>query len=183
MDRYSILNSLLDKIITDSWIILDLLTDDEICSYRSKAYIHLYLQVSFWITNHSEREHYITDWTNDWWIDAYYIAKESKTIYLIQSKYRANKRNFEIKEITLTEILKMDIDRITSGETEDENWNKYNWKIHQLIREVSEINDISKYRFRVIIIANLQKITPIELKKLYHDIVLKYLIMKKLIMN
>src|ERR1017187_5454073 len=68
---------------------------------RSRAFIHLYLKVSFGLIDFARREHLITDGAFDGGIDGYYINQEMKTIYLIQSKFRATERNFASKEATL----------------------------------------------------------------------------------
>lgn len=83
----------------------------------------MYLKVSFGLLDFEQREHLLTDGAFDGGIDGYYISKESKTIYLIQSKFRTSTKNFEQKEIALDEILSMDIDRILKGETLDDYGN------------------------------------------------------------
>src|SRR5215212_3896133 len=69
--------------------------EDAVNKARSLAYIHLFLKVRFGLIDFKEREAFITDGTNDGGIDAYYIDKESKTIYYIQSKCRTNQKGFE----------------------------------------------------------------------------------------
>lgn len=134
---------------------------------RSRAYIHLFLKVKFGLLDFLERENYITDESQDGGIDAYYIDNQNKEIYFIQSKFRITQKNFESKDIALEEILFMDIDRITDGEVNDENDVKYNNKILKFIREISSIDDIGKYTYKAIILANLKnKIKPSQIKKL-----------------
>lgn len=65
---------------------------DDIVKIRSKCYIHLYLKVTFGLLNFNDREGYITDESYDGGIDAYYIDKEDKIIYYIQSKFRNKKQ-------------------------------------------------------------------------------------------
>jgi len=84
---------------------------------RAKALIHLFLKVKFGLLDFLEREACITDDTDDGGIDAYYIDEETRQIYLIQSKFRTNASNFQAKEITLNDILKMDTERVLKGET------------------------------------------------------------------
>ena len=122
---------------------------------RARAFIHLYLKVSFGLLEFNEREKYITDDSYDGGIDGYYINKENNTVYFIQSKFRINGKNFENKEIGLDEILVMDINRILDGETNDENGNEYNGKIKQLQRDIREIDNIARFSYKVIILANL----------------------------
>jgi hypothetical protein len=134
---------------------------------RSRSYIHLFLKVKFGLLNFLEREDYITDDINDGGIDAYYIDGENKIIYFIQSKFTITKQNFENKNIQFEEILNMDIDRLTDGENTQENGVKYNHKILKLQKEMSSIDDIGKYSYRAIILANLnENIKPSQLKKL-----------------
>lgn len=133
---------------------------------KSRAFIHLFLKVNFGLLNFEEREHFITDKGGDGGVDAYYIDKESKIIYLIQSKFRNNSVNFEEKEITLEELVKMEIKEILEGEINDASGIEYNGKIKQLQREVSEICDIGRYNYRVIILANLKKVNESQLKKI-----------------
>jgi len=134
---------------------------------RSRAYIHLFLKVKFGLLDFLERENYVTDESQDGGIDAYYIDNQNKVIYFIQSKFRITQKNFESKDIALEEILSMDIDRITDGEDSDENNIKYNNKILKFIREISSIDDIGKYTYKAIILANLKnKIKPSQIKKL-----------------
>ena len=112
---------------------------------RARAFIHLFLKVKFGLVDFKERERLVTDDANDGGIDAYYIDEELKKVYLIQSKFRTTEDNFHDKEITLAELLNMDVDRISDGDQVDENGNDYNGKIKQLLRELSEITDIGRY--------------------------------------
>ncbi len=105
---------------------------------------------------------------NDGGIDSYFIDKGSKTIIFIQSKYRRNRNNFENKNIELDEILKMDTDRIVDGEMENEDGISYNHKIQKMIQKISAIDDIGRYRYQVIILANLkiEKYKSSQIRKL-----------------
>ena len=127
---------------------------EKINQARSRAYIHLFLKVSFGIESFDDREHYITDGSYDGGIDGYYINEDNKCIYLLQSKFRTTSTNFEEKEIAYDELLAMDVDRILSGESTDDNGNEYAGKIKQLQREISELSDIARYTYKIIIIAN-----------------------------
>ncbi|NJN92252.1 MAG: hypothetical protein HC878_19060 [Leptolyngbyaceae cyanobacterium SL_5_14] len=80
---------------------------------RARTFIHLFLKVKFGLTDFQQRENFITDDTQDGGVDAYYINQENKRIYFIQSKFRTTEANFNSKEILLSELLQMDIDRIT----------------------------------------------------------------------
>ena len=133
---------------------------------RSRALIHLYLKVMFGLTDFEVRENFVTDSDYDGGIDAYYIHRELRTIYLIQSKFRTTEANFESKEISLEELFRMDVERITSGQDNDEAGNAYTGKIKQLQREVSEIEDIARYHYVVVILANLKNPSQLKIRQL-----------------
>ncbi len=133
---------------------------------RARAYIHLYLKVKFGLLDFLQREKFITDDPNDGGIDGYYIDEEYKRIYFIQSKFRTTKENFEGKNIELSELLSMDLDRITKGENCNSNKIKYNSKIQKLISTIQEIDDYPKYKETVILLANLKEKYRTKLKPL-----------------
>lgn len=133
---------------------------------RARAYIHLFLKVSFGLLEFREREYFITDGSYDGGIDGYFINKDNRTIYFIQSKFRINEKNFENKKIALEEILVMDINRILDGESNDEAGNPYNGKIQQLQRDIREIDNIARYSYKVVILANLSGWTDSKLRQL-----------------
>lgn len=139
---------------------------DKINAARSRAFIHLYFKVSFGILDFQEREKFITDGSYDGGIDGYYIDRNTKIIYIIQSKFRINQKNFEEKSIDFSELLSMDIDRILKGEDRDEVGNPYNGKIQQFQREIRELSDIGRYAYKVVIIANANNISQSNLRKL-----------------
>lgn len=123
---------------------------------RARAYIHLYLEAMYGIMSFDDREKLITDGTNDGGIDAYYIDSEAKVIDLVQSKFRANSSNFEGKYISPDELVRMEIERILSGQPESENGKKYNGHIQGLIRKISELPDLARYRSKVTFLANVK---------------------------
>jgi hypothetical protein len=65
---------------------------------RSRAYIHLYLKVLFGLLDFNEREKNITDGTDDGGIDGYFIDRETKSIHLIQSKFRTTEKTLKIRK-------------------------------------------------------------------------------------
>lgn len=133
---------------------------------RSRAFLHLYLKVKFGILEFHDRERLITDDPYDGGIDAYYIDDESKCITLIQAKFRTTEENFENKKISIDELLSMDVDRITEGEPNNEEGIKYNSKILAMQEEIGKIPDIGRYRYEVIILANVKEYKQSEFKKL-----------------
>ncbi|REC62881.1 AIPR protein [Chryseobacterium pennae] len=172
--KYQILIDILDKIRSEvkasepSYNKYNPISTDveKVNQARAKAFIHLFLKVSFGILEFQEREACIADGTQDGGIDGYYINKDNKTIYFIQSKFRINEKNFEGKEIALEEILTMDVNRILDGETADEKGIEYNGKIKQLQREITELDNIGRYSYQVIILANLSGWTDSKLRQL-----------------
>lgn len=173
MTKYLMLLNILDQIRSESCrtkfesrynpLVSDI---DKINQTRARAFIHLYLKVGFGLLGFAEREHFITDGTYDGGIDGYYIDRETRQVFFIQSKFRTTQGNFESKEIELEEILSMDIDRILSGESSDERGNGYNGKIVQLQREISSIEDIGRYKYQVVLLANLRDLTDTKLRRL-----------------
>lgn len=161
MIKYNFLVKILDQIRKEGWsnyskkYAKNEVDNEKINQARARAFIHLYLKVSFGLTNFEEREHFITDGSYDGGIDGYYIHSDSKSIFFIQSKFRTTRENFENKEIELEEILVMDINRILEGEDKDEQGNEYNGKINQLQREISQVEDIARYKYHVVLLANL----------------------------
>ncbi|MFA6901474.1 MAG: AIPR family protein [Gallionellaceae bacterium] len=170
--KYEILISILDRLCSEatskhsSRYRPNELETEKINNARSRAFIHLYLKVMFGILDFEEREKHITDNSYDGGIDGYFIDEETKIIYLIQSKFRMSAKNFEGKEIALEEILTMDVNRILEGELSDENGNTYNGKIKQLQREISQIPDIARYSYRIVLLANLENVSATKLKQL-----------------
>jgi hypothetical protein len=172
--KYQILIDILDKLRQElkpadasfSKYNPDFSDTEKVNQARARAYIHLFLKVSFGLLEFKDREHFITDGSYDGGIDGYFINKDNKTIYFIQSKFRINEKNFENKKIALDEVLVMDINRILDGETKDELGNPYNGKIQQLQRDIREIDNIARYSYKVIILANLRGWTDNKLRQL-----------------
>jgi hypothetical protein len=140
---------------------------EEINHARSRIFIHLFLKVKFGILDFLDREKFITDDPQDGGVDGYFIDDENKKIYFIQSKFRVNEKNFESKEILFSELLQMDIDQISSGNGIDEKGVPYNSKIKGMIKQLQKIPDIGRWKYEVIIIANVSSaISSSQLKKL-----------------
>lgn len=168
--KYNILTNILDKISKDAPKTFvsykqskDIEKNNQI---RSKCLIHLFLMVRFGIDDFKIREDFITEGGYDGGLDAYYIDKDNKIVYLIQSKYRTSADNFENKEISVDEILKMDIGRILKGETIDENENTYNGKILGFQRKYSQLPELGLYNRKVIFLCNLVKYTNEQITRL-----------------
>jgi hypothetical protein len=168
--KYNILNKILDKISKDApqeYIKYKLTKNTQTNNQvRAKCIIHLFLMVRFGIQDFKEREKFITEGAHDGGIDAYYTDTVNKIVYIIQSKYRATENNFENDEITINEIIKMDVGRILRGETKDEQGNEYNGKIKGFQRIYSELPEQGLYRRRVIFLCNLSSYQDEQIKRL-----------------
>lgn len=134
---------------------------------RGRAYIHLYLKVTFGLLEFEAREHFLTDGKNDGGIDGYYIDSDRKRVYFVQSKFRTTESNFITKKMTVNELLSMDLRRILEGYPSDEKGNCYNGKILQLQRELAATEDIARYKYKVVILANLVETSPTMLARLF----------------
>ncbi len=182
MDKYDnlvkILNCLREEAPQEFKSYYPSLTDlNQYNQAMSRAFIHLYMKVSFGLLNFLEREEFITDGTYDGGIDAYYIDNENKIVYFIQSKYRTTKTNFENKSIELDELLCMEIDRILEGHECYENGTKFNNKILKMVNRIREIEDIARYRYQIVLLANIKETSQIKLRKIfgtYHVLVFNY---------
>ncbi len=140
---------------------------EEMNHARARAFVHLFLKVKFGLVDFIEREQLITDDPQDGGIDGYYIDEEHKRIYLIQSKFRTTETNFNEKEILFSELLQMDIERITRGEESDESGVPYNAKIKRMASTISQIPDIARWMYDVVILANIPtNISQSQLRKL-----------------
>jgi len=173
MSKFSILVNVLDKIREESKASLyeatylpNLSNAEAVNQARARAYIHLYLKVSFGLLEFSEREELLTDGTNDGGVDGFYIQPETRIIYFIQSKYRVTAANFETKLATAQELLAMDVNRILDGEGSDEKGVRYNPRIHKLQKAISDIDDIGRYKYKVVILANAPNLPNDKIKQL-----------------
>lgn len=171
MNKYKDLLSILDNLSAEApaentRYHVDVTNVSQLEQVRSRAYIHLFLKVRFGLLSFKEREYFVTDGAFDGGIDAYYIDKDNKVVYLIQSKFRNTIDNFNNKEISYDELLSMEIERILDGNETDEKENKYNGKILQLQREISEISDLARYTYQVVLLANLRTKIQSKLTKL-----------------
>ena len=161
ISKYDMLVNSLDKIADGApeqfgkFKITKASTEEDINRIRSNAYIHLLLLVKFGVQNYKERFNYITDGPQDGGIDAYYIDKLNRNIYIIQSKFRVNQINYEEKEIGLEEIACMDIARIIQGQKQDTNGKSYNGKINRFQEDISKLDNLPLYEYKIILLANL----------------------------
>lgn len=173
MSRYTTLLRVLDSVREEArdtkWhgiYAVDSSDVDAINQARSRSYIHLFLKVMFGVVAFSEREAFITDGSRDGGLDGFYIDKDQKRIYLIQSKFRTIERNFVDKEINVKELLSMEIAEILEGHERSPSGYEYNGKIKGLQRKLTEISDLPRFTWHVIILANLTSFSDRDIKKL-----------------
>jgi molybdopterin converting factor small subunit len=133
---------------------------------RSRAYIHLFLMVMFGLDQFIERETFVTDGGGDGGIDGFYIDRESRVIFLMQSKFRNSEDNFENKPITLTELLSMEVRRIVGGEQTNTAGETYNNQILRMQALIADIADIGRYKYNIVILANIIKVSDDALRKI-----------------
>lgn len=133
----------------------------------SKSFIHLYLKSIWGLSSFLDREYYITDGPEDGGIDAYFIDKENKTLYYIQSKFRMNKQNFESRTIMIEDLLNMEIDSILRGNTQYSSGVSFNKKIIKMIENISSIPDLCEYSHKIVILANIKPLSQQKLSKIF----------------
>jgi hypothetical protein len=139
---------------------------DGLIQARSRALLHLFLKARFGMIDFAEREALVTDGKYDGGIDAYYIDKKNKRIYILQSKFRATSANFANTNMTPTDLLKMDVKRIMSGEKSAEDGTPYNSKIHSMQKAVQKVTDIGSYSTHVVLLGNTKSLSQGQLHKL-----------------
>jgi hypothetical protein len=134
---------------------------------RSRALLHLFLKARFGMVNFADREDLVTDGRFDGGIDAYYVDRKSRVIYVLQSKFRATPGNFVAKNLTATDLLKMDVSRIFKGEKQDEDGNPYNERIvNGLQKTIRRLPDAGSYDKSVVVLGNSKRLSPSQLRKL-----------------
>src|SRR4029077_17341241 len=145
---------------------------EKLIQARSRALLHLFLKARFGLLNFATRENCVTDGPNDGGIDAYFINESTKSIYVLQSKFRATPGNFSGSNVSAEDLLKMDVKRVMRGEPKDELGHFYNSNIRNgLQKSLRKIPDIGNYTTRVALLGNTRRFTTGQLKKLvdgYH---------------
>lgn len=169
--KYKLLISILDKIRKEAPSSYKTYhaednTPESINKSRSLAFIHLLLKVRFGLSNFIDRHKLITDGPQDGGLDAYFIDSEQKKVYLVQSKFRANEKNFETKSIDAMDLLKMDVQHIIKGHKTDINGEQFNEKIINFQNELKKIRDIAKYDYVVVFLCNVNKLNDEQIRRL-----------------
>lgn len=139
---------------------------DDLSFTRGQAFIHLFLWVKFGLSSFNERNSYICDGPVDGGLDAYYISETEKTVYLIQSKFRNTAKNFNAEAITVSELIRMEIERILHGHTSDSNGVLYNQKVLEFQLKLDKATRKQVYKQNVIFLANLKDVNDYQIRKL-----------------
>jgi len=139
--------------------------NDGLVKARSLAFIHLLLKVKFGIANFLERHQHITDGKQDGGLDAYFIDDEINRVYLIQSKFRNNAKNFIKKSIGTDELIKIEVTRITQGSEEDSKGVAFNSKVKEFQSKLRDIRDIAKYKFIVLFLGNVYNLSDEQIRR------------------
>ena len=158
-NKYQLLIDTLDSLIDEApeeSKKYDVSDEEKMNQARSRALIHLFLRTKFGLINFIIAEKYITDDYYDGGLDAYYFDDDNKIIYLIQSKFRTKKINFETKSVDAYDLFKMELGLIiTKGVEIDHQGNKFNGKILGFQRAIKERVDIGKYKYKLIFLGNI----------------------------
>lgn len=139
----------------------DFYIKDKSNKIKTLALIHLYLNARFGLNDFNERHDLITDNPDDGGVDAYYIDREKRKIYFIQSKFGNTKRNFEEHKTSPDELAKMEIQAILRGDNTylDNLGNVRNFSqgIKKLQSRISNLKKESKLDIEkeIIILANV----------------------------
>lgn len=139
---------------------------DKVNQARAMAFIHLFLKVRFGLGEFAKRHEHICDGSQDGGIDGYFIDTEARTVTLIQSKFRTTEKNFEEKSIDPSELLKMEVGRVSRGDKTDSNGVLFSARILNFQKKISEIRDIALYSWQVVILANIRRINDEQLRRL-----------------
>jgi hypothetical protein len=140
---------------------------DALIQARSRALLHLFLKARFGLLTFPEREALITDGPFDGGIDAFYIDQKNKTIYVLQSKFRATPGNFTTKGMSASDLIKMDVSRILKGQKKNENGVLYNEKIrNSLQKSIRKLTDPGSYTRQVVLLGNTKNLSESQLKRL-----------------
>lgn len=140
---------------------------DALIQARSRALLHLFLKARFGLVRFGDREKYVTDGSSDGGVDAFYIDEKGKKIYVLQSKFRATAGNFTTKNMSPSDLLKMDVSRILKGEKKQENGALYNERIRNgLQRAIRKLADPGSYTTQVVLLGNIKDLTDNQLKRL-----------------
>jgi len=137
---------------------------------RGQAFIHLFLLVKFGLETFEDRNQFICEGSQDGGLDAYYISETQKTVYLIQSKFKNSETSFATESISVSDLVRMELDRILQGQSNDSNGIVYNPKVLEFQLNYSQASRKQVYTPKVIILANLKNSSDYQIRKLTNNL-------------
>lgn len=141
--------------------------NDALIQARSRALLHLFLKAKFGIASFDVREKLVTDGPHDGGVDAFYIDSKTKNIYFLQSKFRATAANFASSNMSVDDLLRMQVGRILKGEKLDEDGQPYNEKILKILqRAIQKLPDMASYTSRIMLLGNSRRFTRANIDRL-----------------
>lgn len=143
---------------------------DDVAFSRGKAFIHLFLLARFGLEVFSDRNNYICDETLDGGLDAYFISETDKTVYLIQSKFKNTDTGFAGESISISDLVRMELDRILHGESKDSNGITYNPNILEFQLLLDKVTRKQVFQHKVIFLANLNHLNDFQIRKLTNNL-------------
>jgi len=143
---------------------------DDIQYSRGQAFIHLFLLVKFGLETFVDRLQFICDGEQDGGLDAYYISETQKTVYLIQSKFKNSDVGFVTESISVSDLVKMELDRILQGQSDDSNGIVYNPKVLEFQLNYNQATRKQVYTPKVIFLVNLKNYNDYQIRKLTNNL-------------
>ena len=143
---------------------------DDVYYSRGQAFIHLFLLVKFGLEGYEDRQQFVCDGTQDGGLDAYYISETQKTVYLIQSKFKNTGTGFENESIDTSDLVRMEVDRILQGHSDDSNGIVYNPKVLEFQLDYNQATRKQVYKPKVIFLANLKIYNDFQIRKLTNNL-------------
>jgi len=137
---------------------------------RAQAFIHLFLLAKFGLETFGDRLRFICDGEQDGGLDAYYISETQKAVYLIQSKFKTSSVRFATASIAVSDLVRMELDRILQGESNDSNGNVYNPKVLEFQLNHSQATRRQIYTPKVVFLANLKNYNDYQIRKLTNNL-------------
>lgn len=142
----------------------------DILRTRGQAFIHLFLLAKFGLETFGDRLRFICDGEQDGGLDAYYISEAQKTVYLIQSKFRNSSARFATASISVSDLVRMELDRILQGQSNDSHGVVYNPKVLEFQLNYSQATRKQTYTPKVVFLANLKNYNDYQIRKLTNNL-------------
>jgi len=137
---------------------------------RGQAFTHLFLLTKFGIIDFTSRTKFICDGTGDGGLDAYYISEVDKTVYLVQSKFKNTVSGFQGEFVPVSDLVKIEMERILKGEKKDSNGVAYNKKIKQFQSEIDRLTKKQVFKYKVVFLANIKGLNDSQIRKLTENL-------------